>query len=289
MATQESTKAALANTTQPAKVGVTIESLCSRLDVKKRFGEILGKKSAGFVSSIVAAVKANSKLQVADPRSVLASAVMAATLDLPINSNLGFAYIVPYKGNAQFQMGYKGFIQLSIRSSQYQTMNASDVYEDELEDWNPITGEFKLTDRKTWRQRDAGETDKIVGYVAFFRLINGFEKFLFMTKDQIRRHGKRYSKSFDSENGQWRLNFSAMALKTVLKLLLSKWGILSIELQKAIEVDQAVARPGPDPTNPAFEWEDSPDPDGIPSADVAQPAAIEGPSDKTEPEIPFGK
>lgn len=279
MANAETTKSALAATPQPTKAA-TIEGLMSRVDVKKRFEEILGKKAPGFVSSVVSATKANPKLLVADPRSVLSSAVIAATLDLPINSNLGFAHIVPYKGSAQFQMGWKGFVQLAIRSGQYQTMNAADVYADELEDWNPITGSFKLADKKSWKQRDAGETDKIIGYVAFFRTLNGFEKYLFMTKDQIKRHGKKFSKSFDSDAGQWTLNFAAMALKTVMKLLLSKYGILSIEMGRAVTVDQAVPTPGTDPLNPTLEYQDAVEGETVPDV------AAEPPAPQAESETP---
>lgn len=230
MANKKDIQSAVANA--PAiQTGQSLEVLLNKENVKKRFEEILGKKAPGFMSSIISATKANPRLRAANPNSILSSAVIAATLDLPINQNLGFAHIVPYSGEAQFQMGWKGFVQLAIRTNQYRSMNAAPVYEGELKSYNRITGEieFDLTAKKS---------DKVIGYVAFFKLINGFEKYFYMTIDEVRAHGRRYSKSFDT--GNWKTNFEPMALKTVIKLLLSKWGILSIEMQTAMEADQAI-------------------------------------------------
>lgn len=230
MANKKDIQSAVANA--PAiQTGQSLEVLLNKENVKKRFEEILGKKAPGFMSSIISATKANPRLRAANPNSILSSAVIAATLDLPINQNLGFAHIVPYSGEAQFQMGWKGFVQLAIRTNQYRSMNAAPVYEGELKSYNRITGEieFDLTAKKS---------DKVIGYVAFFKLINGFEKYFYMTLDEVRAHGRRYSKSFDT--GNWKTNFEPMALKTVIKLLLSKWGILSIEMQTAMEADQAI-------------------------------------------------
>lgn len=220
-----------------------IETLLERVDVKKRFEEILGAKAAGFISSIISAYKTNKMLQTCPPMSVVSSAMVAATLDLPIVQSLGYAHIVPYRENgvpvAQFQIGWKGFVQLAIRTGQYKTMNAAEIYEDEIDVWNPITGELKIRPQSEWKDRDSG-SGKIVGYAAFFRTNNGFEKFLFMTVAQVERHAKKYSKSYQKDSGQWVKDFDSMAKKTVLKLLLSKFGLLSIEMQKAIKVDQAV-------------------------------------------------
>ena len=230
MANKREIQDAVANA--PAvQAGQSLEVLLNKDNVKKRFEEILGKKAAGFMSSIISATKANQKLRAANPNSVLSSAVVAATLDLPINQNLGFAHIVPYGGEAQFQMGWKGFVQLAIRTNQYRSMNAAAVYEGELKSYNRITGEIEF-------DLDAKKSNKVIGYVAFFKLINGFEKYFYMTLEEVTAHGKRYSKSFSS--GNWQTNFEPMALKTVIKLLLSKWGILSIEMQTAMEADQAI-------------------------------------------------
>jgi recombination protein RecT len=217
----------------------TLKDLLASDMIKKRFDDMLGARSAGFVSSIISSVSSNQGLLSVDPNSVISSALIAASLDLPINQNLGFAYIVPYKGIAQFQMGWKGFVQLAIRTGQYSTIHASEVYEDELRSWNPLMGEFLMSDQSSWSQRALGDQKNIVGYVAFFRLSNGFEKYLYMTKKQVDDHAKKYSQSYASSGGRWKNDFNAMALKTVIKLLLSKFGILSIELQNSIKFDQA--------------------------------------------------
>jgi recombination protein RecT len=222
-----------------------LSEMLAAVDVKKRFEEILGKRAPGFISSIMSLYNANKQLQEADPRSILQSAAIAATLDLPVNQNLGFAFIIPYRQKAgpslaQFQMGYKGFIQLGIRTGQYETIHATEVYKDEIKSWNPLTGEFEGTDSATWKLRQTGDFRQVAGYLAYFKLLNGFKKTLYMTQAEVQIHGKKYSKSFDNPMGIWMVNPHAMCLKTVIKLLLSKYGLLSIQMEKAIEVDQGV-------------------------------------------------
>lgn len=205
-----------------------LKSIMSHDATKKRFHEILGKKSAGFISSVLSV--ANSNLKNAEPQSVLNAAVIAATLDLPINPNLGFAYIVPYGSQAQFQMGAKGFIQLAMRSGQYKTINVREVREGEIVKESKFTGEYEFGE---------ATSDEVVGYMAYFKLLNGFEKFFYMTKGELEAHGKKYSKNY---NGLWKSNFDSMAKKTVLKLALSKYGVLSIEMQMAQTFDQSVIK-----------------------------------------------
>ena len=213
----------------------TITTILANEAVKKRFQDILGAKSASFISSIVSATKSNPKLADCNPDTVISSAVIAATLDLPIQSNLGFAYIVPYGKDATFQMGYKGYVQLAIRTGQYQTINSAVVYEGELIKENRFTGEFTFDSSQK-------VSDKIIGYVAYFKLVTGFEKTLYMTAERAEAHAKKYSQTYKSGFGKWKEDFEAMALKTVLKLLLSKYGILSVEMQVALKTDQAVIR-----------------------------------------------
>lgn len=222
------------------KPGTNLNQLLARVDIKKRFEEILGQKAAGFMSSIMSLTSADQNLRACDPKTILSAAVLAATLDLPINKNLGFAWIIPYKGKAEFQMGYKGFVQLAIRSGQYETMNAAEIYEDEIKTWNPITGEIEFTPTDTWKYRYEGKAEKVIGYVAFFKLLNGFRKYIYMTKGQIETHARRYAQSFENPRGKWKTDRDAMSKKTVLKLLLSKYGVLSIEMQRAIKADQGV-------------------------------------------------
>lgn len=233
----------LINNNQPqAAARTTVKGLMCQVDVKKRFEDILGKKAPGFISSVINVAKSPS-LADAEPNSIMASAVVAATLDLPIDPNLGFAYIVPYNDKkqgkiAQFQMGYKGFIQLAMRSGQYKTINAAPVFENDLKKINRLTGEIEFNDNPE-------PSTKIVGYVGYFRLINGFEKALYMTREELEIHGKKYSQSYKSnkdwvvKQSLWTTDFDSMATKTVLKLLLSKYGSMSIEMQTAIKSDQA--------------------------------------------------
>ncbi|MDR1626997.1 MAG: recombinase RecT [Spirochaetia bacterium] len=222
--------------------------------VKKRFMEVMGEKSAAFIASVLSAVQKNPELAKCDPQSILSAAMVAATLDLPIDSNLGFSAIVPYNTKrkngdgsecrvslAQFQIMYKGFIQLALRSGQYKTINVSPIYEDEFESYDIITGDIIIHPVEggyRYHERD----DKIIGYAAFFRLLNGYERLEYWSLKKIMSHGERYSKSFHNKNGLWKTNPHAMCAKTVLKNTLSKWGILSVSMQSAIVADQAVIK-----------------------------------------------
>ena len=167
---------------------------------------------------------------------------MAATLNLPINNNLGFAYIVPFnnrktgKVEAQFQIGYKGLIQLAQRSGQFERMVSLPIYECQLIEEDPING-FKFD----WKAKP-NKNELPIGYYAFFRLINGFTSELYRTTEQISSHAKQYSQTFKKGYGVWADNFEAMALKTVTKLLLSKQAPLSIDMQAAVLSDQSVIK-----------------------------------------------
>jgi recombination protein RecT len=216
-----------------------VKGLLSNDAVKQKFQEVLKDKAASFIASITSLVTSTQNFEGVDPNTIMQSAMIAATLDLPINSNLGFAYIVPYSGRATFQLGWKGLVQLALRTGQYRLLNAVEVYEGELISRNKITGEIILDQTKR-------TSEVVIGYVSFFRLINGFEKTLFMSADEMEKHAKKYSQTYKStkkwvvEQSKWTTDFNSMALKTVLKLILSRFGILSVELQKAIQADQAV-------------------------------------------------
>lgn len=229
---------------------MTVKSLFTRDDVKQKFQEMLGKRAPSFITSVLQIVASNHLLGKADPASVYQSAAVAAILDLPLNNNLGFAYIVPYNesfkdsdGNwqkktvAQFQLGYKGFKQLALRSGQFLTMHGTDVREGELIKRDRLTGEidFKWIENDNDRQQK-----KVVGYVSFFKLLNGYTQTFYMSTEELLAHGKRYSQTFKQDKGLWKDDFHSMALKTVTKLNLSKNAPLSVEMQKAIVFDQAV-------------------------------------------------
>jgi recombination protein RecT len=214
-----------------------IKSLFARDDVKQKFQEMLGKRATSFITSVLQITAQSAQLAQADPVSIYQAAAVAATLDLPLNQNLGFAYIVSYKDHktgktaAQFQMGYKGFIQLAQRSGQFKSIYAAPIYEGQITSEDPLNGyEFDFTKKST----------VLVGYAAKFKLLNGYEATLYMTIDQLKKHGTQYSQTFKKGFGLWKDNFDAMASKTVLKLLLSKFAPLSVEMQKAVITDQAV-------------------------------------------------
>ncbi|MGV6816163.1 MAG: recombinase RecT [Thiotrichales bacterium] len=240
------------NQIQPAEqTPSTLTGLLKEVNVQKRFTELLGKKAQGFITSIMQVTRESKLLAKADPKTILTAASTAAVLDLPIDPNLGFAYIIPYnvkdkrqpngewtyKVVAQFQMGYKGFIQLAQRSGQYHRINAIKVYANQFKRWDVLSecleADFTIQ----------GEGE-VVGYAAYFRLQNGFEKTLYWTFEEAQSHGKRYSKAYGKYGNLWTDDHGqhAMGMKTVLKLILSKYGPMEIEsaISKALNADQSV-------------------------------------------------
>jgi recombination protein RecT len=201
--------------------------------IKKKFEELLGERSSAFVTSVLQLTTMNRAFDRVKPESVFNSACLAATLNLPVNANLGFAWILPYGDVAQFQLGAKGYIQLAQRTGQYSRINVLVVYESQFTSYNTLTEELVA-------DFSIPESGKVVGYAAYFKLSNGYEKTVYWTKEKVLSHGQKYSKSFNS--GPWKTEFDKMAMKTVLKNMLSQWGILSIEMQRAMVVDQAAIK-----------------------------------------------
>lgn len=228
---------------------LVVKEFFSRDVVKTKLTELLGKNASTFATSVLQIVNSNDMLAEATPSSIFNAACMAATLNLPINANLGFAHIVPYRNrgagtvDAQFQLGYKGFIQLAQRSGQFKIISYAVVHEGQLVSEDPLKGYVF-----DWSVK----SDKVIGYVSYFQLLNGFESYLYMSHEQAMAHGKRYSQSFKKNYGVWHDNFDAMALKTVVKLNLSQKAPLSIDLQKAIEADQGIIK-----ENGAIEYVDA--------------------------------
>lgn len=225
---------------------LTVKSLFAKEDVRQKFQEMLGKRATSFITSVLQIVSLSDQLSKADPMSIYQSAAMAATLDLPLNASLGFAYIVSYNNKqpdgsykvvAQFQLGNRGIVQLALRSGQYNRINTTDVREGELIKNDRRTGdmEFKWVDDEEERNKL-----KVVGYLSYFRLLNGFEKTFYMTVGELTSHAKRYSQTFKKGYGLWKDDFESMALKTVNKLNLGKNGPLSVDMQKAFIADQGV-------------------------------------------------
>lgn len=213
----------------PSKLG--LKALMNTPTMKNKFKEVLKEKSDGFMASVLNLVNNDSYLSSVDPMSIVTSAMVAASLDLPVDKNLGYAWIIPYKGKAQFQLGYKGYIQLAQRSGQYQSLNVIEVYEGELRGWNRLTEQFEFGP-------EGRLSDKVIGYVGYFELLNGFKKTVYWTKQEIELHKRKFSKS----DFGWKKDFDAMAKKTVLRNMLSKWGILSVEMQKATVTDENVVK-----------------------------------------------
>lgn len=224
---------------------LAIKELLNREDVQngllKRLGDLT--KTQTFISTVLDVVRNNAQLKEAEPQSVLYASLTAVSLNLPINSNLGFAYIVPYKQKqtdgtykdvAQFQLGYKGFIQLAQRSGLFKTISATPVYDgdDDAVVMKRLTAVISPKRGTT-----------IVGYAGYFELLNGFSKTLYMTTEEAKQHGKKFSQNYRKYNsGLWEAEFDAMATKTVIKLLLAKYAPLSIEMQTAVLSDQAVVK-----------------------------------------------
>lgn len=194
----------------------------------------LGKKADSYISNITTLVNNTAGLQNCDPLTIINAGLKATVLELSLEPSLGRAYVIPYGNVAQFQIGYKGFIELCTRSGYYEKINAREVRQGEF-----LSEDFRTGDIEFKFQPDR-EKLPVIGYMAYFKLKNGVEKTFYMTKKQCEEHGAKYSKTYKNTSGRWYLDFDGMALKTVLKLMLGKWGILSTEIQSAITNDQAV-------------------------------------------------
>lgn len=253
---------------------LALKNVLSTDSVKEQFKNALGKNADTFIASVIDLFNSDSKLRECNPNQVVMEALKAAVLHLPINKSLGFAYIIPYSNSypkkdeygrdmigqdgkkiwekklePTFQLGYKGYIQLAMRTGQYRTLNADVVYDGEVRKVSKLTGEIAFDGDK--------KSDKVIGYFCYFELLNGFAKTLYMTVDQMANHAKRYSKGLkkevtvdqlkaladmpvstdDNKTVGWLGNFHSMGVKTVVRNLLSKFGYLSVEMQTAIADD----------------------------------------------------
>lgn len=291
---------------QPKRQIDILTGMLSAPSVTRQFENALGNSAPAFIASLTDLYGSDSNMQECEPGDVIKEALKAAVLKLPINKSLGFAYIIPFNNSIKvgntwakkmiptFQIGYKGYIQLAMRTGQYRTLNSDIVYEGEVRKVNKLTGEIAFDGEK--------KSDAIVGYFCYFELLNGFSKTLYMTVEQIAGHAKRYSKGlkrditveklielanlpFDANNTAvgWVGNFHGMSLKTVMRLLLSKYGYLSIEMQDAFEGDDV------DPEQASnFRFEDAEvvkqdEPQGQPQTDPVYEAQDE-PQEETQPQ-----
>ncbi|WNL28020.1 recombinase RecT [Arcobacter cryaerophilus gv. pseudocryaerophilus] len=232
--------------------------------IQRYLTDVIGKNKDKFITNLISVCNQNKDLQKCTSLSLMSGALAATTLNLNLNSSFGYAYLVPFKNNkltrekgydvfeAQFQIGYKGFIQLALRTGEYRKINAMPIFKEQFRSWNALTEEIALNEFSDF------EDNEVIGYVAYFKLNNGFEKTIYWSKTKMEKHADTYSQAFKIEiaekikqklikesemwkySSYWYKDFDGMALKTMLRQLLSKWGILSEELQKALEDDQTI-------------------------------------------------
>ena len=215
--------------------------------VKNQINNVIGGKNGQrFISSIVSAVNNNPALQECTNQSILSGALLGESLNLSPSPQLGQYYLVPFNDKnvgkvAQFQLGYKGYIQLAIRSGQYKKLNVLAIKEGELVNFDPLNEEIEVNLIEDEEQREKAPT---IGYYAMFEYTNGFRKAIYWSKAKMEAHAMKYSKGYQAKKGYtfWEKDFDAMAFKTMLRQLISKWGIMSIDMQTAIDADMAVIK-----------------------------------------------
>lgn len=212
--------------------------------VRQQINNVVGKtNSTRFISSIISAVQTNPALAGCTQKSILNSALLGETLNLSPSPQLGQYYMVPYlnKGvyEAQYQIGYRGFLQLAIRSGEYKRLNVLPIKEGELVRWNPLDEEITVQMIEDEGKRAKAKT---IGYYGMFELTNGFRKAIYWSYEKMLLHAETYSKGFAAKKGYtfWEKDFDAMACKTIIRQLISKWGVMSIEMQRAYKADMGV-------------------------------------------------
>jgi len=220
----------------PATQASPISSLKKALNAKsvqEQFKNAMADSAPLFIASLIDVVSSDNRLKECNPNDIIREALKAATLKLPINKSLGFAWLVPRKERGRmrpvFQIGYKGYIQLALRTGAYRYINAGPVYEGELVSQDKLTGEIDLSGEK--------KSDMIIGYFAHLETVNGFRKTVYGTVDDIIAHAKKFSQSYGKDFSAWTTNFDAMATKTMLTALLGKYGVMSVEIITALAED----------------------------------------------------
>lgn len=249
------------------------KSIISSEKMKENLERALGNNKDAFAASMIELFSGDKNLQKCDPMKVAMEAFKAATLKLPISKSLGFAYVVPYKDVPTFIIGYKGLIQLALRTGQYKYINAGPVYEGEFKSRNKLSGAVELVDQKS--------SDNIVGYFGYIELTNGFNKTEYWKKEEVEAHGKKYSPSYTSAYSPWQKNFDEMAIKTVLRHLIQRYGIMSIEMAAALDSETEAS-----PYNESEERANTVDIDFTEVAEVEEPAFPDGTVTLDAPEEP---
>lgn len=239
---------AVNNSLAKSKQRLGITAYLSNDAVKNQINSIVGgKDGAKFVTAVVSAVNANPSLAECTNSSILSGALLGHSLNLSPSPQLGQYYLVPFKNNkagvteAQFQLGYKGYIQLAIRSGQYKKLNVLAIKEGELINFDPLNEEIEV---RLIEDEEAREQAKTIGYYAMFEYVNGFRKAIYWSKAKMEAHALKYSKGYQAKKGYtfWEKDFDGMAYKTMLRQLISKWGIMSIQMVSAFDADMAVIR-----------------------------------------------
>ena len=238
----------------------TMSNFLAKTNTQSYLESVLGSKKDKFITNLASIASQNTSLAECTNLSVMSGAIVATTLNLSLNKAFGYAYLIPFnnkklnKKEAQFQIGYKGYIQLAMRTGEYRKLNAIPIYENQFVKWNDMEEDLTLN--------DVDGEGNVIGYVAFFELLNGFKKMVFWRYSKMIKHANEYSQAFDSNKYQllkegkipqkelwkyssfWYKSFDDMALKTMLRQILSKYGILSEDMQKAYEYDQSVVIEG---------------------------------------------
>lgn len=268
----------------PVKKGQQKFSVMIQSDAYKNLiNNTLGdpKRANGFITAITSAVANNPALTECDPGTILSAGLLGETLQLSPSPQLGQYYLVPFNDRklgrkvAQFQLGYKGYIQLAIRSGQYKKLNAMAIKEGELIKYDPLNEEIEVQLIEDEAEREAAPT---IGYYAMFEYLNGFRKVIYWSREKMEAHAMEYSQGYRAKKGYtfWEKNFDDMAIKTMLRHLISRWGIMSIDFQKAYEADMGVMHtPGG-----AIDYVDNDDSFDADTDDI--PAAFEVAEEKTE-------
>lgn len=241
---------AVSNNLAKSQQKTSLTAYLSNDAVKNQINSIVGgKNGTRFISSIISAVNANASLQECTNASILSAALLGESLNLSPSPQLGQYYMVPFKNNnagvkvAQFQLGYKGYIQLAIRSGQYKKLNVLSIKEGELINFNPLDEEIEVKLIADEAEREKAET---IGYYAMFEYTNGFKKAMYWSKEKMKAHAIKYSQGYaaDVKKGTkwtfWSKDFDGMAYKTMLRQIISKWGIMSIDMQTALDSDMTV-------------------------------------------------
>lgn len=281
----------------------TFSAFMTAPNIKARINEVVGKNAQSFMTSIVSAVSANPTLQECEPASILSAAFLGEGLKLSPSPQLGQYYMVPYDNKkagvkqAQFQLGYKGYIQLAIRSGYYKKINVLAIKQGELIRFDPLNEDIEVNLIDDYEEREARET---IGYYAMFEYTSGFRKAIYWPKSKMLCHADRFSKAFSKEKykdllaGQipekdmwkyssfWYKDFDAMAYKTMLRQLISKWGVMSVDLQKAYEADEALIKE--DGTAEYIDIDESP---AKSSSETASTSEIASESEAIQSDDPF--